>query len=109
MAWQRVCESDQLPEGLGLEIVHQGMVIALFRSEGQLFAIDGMCAHQGGPLARGKVANGCVTCPWHGWQYELGNGRNAATGKAMLRSYPVREDGLWILIDIDGSSPAAGF
>lgn len=99
MAWQRVCDSTELREGEGLEVLVDGNVIALFRSEGEVQAVDGMCAHQGGPLARGKVQNGCVTCPWHGWQYLLCNGHNAVTGKAMLRPYPAKDDGLSIFID----------
>jgi nitrite reductase (NADH) small subunit len=100
MAWRRVCDSQELREGEGLEVLVDGNVVAMFRSEGSVQAIDGMCAHQGGPLARGKVANGCVTCPWHGWQYLLLNGNNATTGKAMLRAYPAKDDGLSIFIDL---------
>lgn len=100
MAWRKVCESHQLLEGEGHEVIVDGNVIAMFRSEGEIHAIDGMCAHQGGPLYRGKVVNGCVTCPWHGWQYLLCNGHNAVTGKAMLRTYPTQDDGLSIFIDV---------
>jgi nitrite reductase/ring-hydroxylating ferredoxin subunit len=92
MAWHCVCESHALTEGQSIEIVIEGNVIAVFRSEGQLYAVDGMCAHQGGPLARGRIANGCVTCPWHGWQYLLHNGYNAVTCKPMLKTYSVREE-----------------
>ncbi|MDZ4850001.1 MAG: Rieske (2Fe-2S) protein [Pirellulaceae bacterium] len=100
MAWQRVCPSTQLSEGQAIEVVLDGNVIAIFRSEGVLSALDGMCAHQGGPLARGHVANGRVTCPWHGWQYELQNGNNAVTCKPMQRTYPVNEMDGWIQIEL---------
>lgn len=100
MTWQRVCDSHDLEEGGSLEIMINGEIIAVFRSEGALYAVDGMCAHQGGPLAKGKVANGCVTCPWHGWQYLLDSGNNAVTGKKMLRAYPTKEDGLSIFVDV---------
>ncbi len=99
MPWQKICESQVLPEGQSVETVINGNVIAVFRTEGQLYAVDGMCAHQGGPLARGRVANGCVTCPWHGWQYELSNGHNAVTCKPMLRVYQVDEVSGWILVE----------
>ena len=93
MPWQLVAESSRLPEGEALEVVVGQDVVAIFRHENQLYAIDGMCAHQGGPLAKGHVANGCVTCPWHGWQYELRNGFNAVTCRPMLRTFEVREEG----------------
>jgi nitrite reductase (NADH) small subunit len=99
MGWQRVCESNQLGEGASLEILHHGNVIAIYRHEGQLFAIDGICMHQGGPLAKGRLQDGTVTCPWHGWQYELASGNHAPTCKPMLKTYEIQEsDGL---IEID--------
>ena len=71
-------------------------VIALFRSEGQLFAMDGMCAHQGGPIAEGQLQHGCVTCPWHGWQYELASGIQTINRQPLQETFEVRE--------IDGKS-----
>jgi len=101
MTWHRVCESHELVEGQAIEVVVEGNVIAVFRSEGQVHALDGMCAHQGGPLARGRIANGCVTCPWHGWQYDLSNGYNAVTCKPMLRTYNVGEGSGSIQIELN--------
>ena len=66
-------------------------VIALFRSEGQLFAMDGMCAHQGGPIAEGQLQHGCVTCPWHGWQYELATGIQTINRQPLQETFEVRE------------------
>jgi nitrite reductase/ring-hydroxylating ferredoxin subunit len=100
MSWHRICESHSLPEGQAIEVVVGDCVIAIFRFEGRLSAVDGMCAHQGGPLARGRVANGCVTCPWHGWQYDLSNGYNAVTCKPMLRTFEVDESSGWIQIKL---------
>jgi nitrite reductase/ring-hydroxylating ferredoxin subunit/DMSO/TMAO reductase YedYZ heme-binding membrane subunit len=51
-----------------------GAPIAIFRHEGRLSAVSGVCAHQGGPLGEGRVLDGCVTCPWHGYQYRLEDG-----------------------------------
>ncbi len=48
--------------------------IAIFRHEGRLSAVLGVCAHQNGPLAEGRVVGGCITCPWHGFQYRLEDG-----------------------------------
>ena len=101
MAWHRVCASDELGEAQSVEVVLSGAVIAVFRTEGELSAIDGMCAHQGGPLARGRVSNGCVTCPWHGWQYDLRNGNNAVTCKPMLKTYGTEEHSGWIYIEVE--------
>jgi nitrite reductase/ring-hydroxylating ferredoxin subunit len=101
MAWLEVLDSQALKEGEGSEVLHHGNVIAVFRHEGRLYAVDGLCMHQGGPLARGKLANGTIQCPWHGWMYELETGNNAVTCQRMLRTYPVREIDGKIEIDLE--------
>lgn len=101
MAWLEVLDSQALKEGEGSEVLHHGNVIAVFRHEGRLYAVDGLCMHQGGPLARGKLANGTIQCPWHGWMYELATGNNAVTCQRMLRIYPVREIDGKIEIDLE--------
>ena len=75
-----------------------GRVLAIFQSEGQLFATDGMCAHQGGPLAAGTLDGDCITCPWHGWQYDVSSGCNLLTKKKMIDTFAVeqREDEVWV-------------
>ena len=104
MTWHPVAQAADIQEGESKEVVVSGEVIALFRHGNDWFALDGMCAHQGGPIARGSLADGCVTCPWHGWQYHLKNGNNATTGKAMLRSYPVRVADGRVEIDLGTNS-----
>jgi nitrite reductase/ring-hydroxylating ferredoxin subunit/DMSO/TMAO reductase YedYZ heme-binding membrane subunit len=49
--------------------------IAVFRHAGRLSAVSNLCAHQNGPLGEGRVIDGCITCPWHGYQYRLEDGR----------------------------------
>jgi nitrite reductase (NADH) small subunit len=101
MAWHEVLDSHTLAEGQGIEILYQGNVIAVFRHQGLVYALDGLCMHQGGPLARGKLADGTIQCPWHGWMYELETGKNAVTGQRMLRSYSVHEVDGKIAIDFE--------
>jgi len=91
MGYQKVADSNSLVEGQGIEVIWNGNIIAVFRDGGKLYAIDGVCMHQGGPLARGKLCEGRIQCPWHGWTYDLQTGNNAATCQPMLKTYPVRE------------------
>jgi nitrite reductase/ring-hydroxylating ferredoxin subunit len=100
MAWREVADSKDVAEGQGIEVVHEGNVIAIFRHRGEWFAIDGICMHQGGPLARGKLGDGTVTCPWHGWMYELRTGNNAVTCQHLLQTYPIQEVNGKIAIDL---------
>lgn len=83
--------SDAVTENAALEVVVEGQILALFRNEGQLFALDGMCSHQGGPIAEGTVEHGCVTCPWHGWQYELATGIQTINRQPLQETFATRE------------------
>ncbi|MFM8571179.1 MAG: Rieske (2Fe-2S) protein [Pirellula sp.] len=100
MTFQPVADSDSLVEGQGIEVIWQGNIIAVFRQGGSLYALDGTCMHQGGPLARGKLCQGTIQCPWHGWTYELATGNNTVTSQSMLKTYPVREQAGKIEIDL---------
>jgi nitrite reductase/ring-hydroxylating ferredoxin subunit/DMSO/TMAO reductase YedYZ heme-binding membrane subunit len=64
--------------------------IAVFRSDAGITAIDNRCAHQGGPLGEGRVIDGCITCPWHGWQYRAADGCAPPPFTEKLRTYQVR-------------------
>lgn len=90
MAWIHVCKVMDLPEAGGAEFVVAGRVVALFRQPQGVVALDGMCAHQGGPLAQGRLDGDCLTCPWHGWQYDVRSGCNQLTGKRMLDTFPTK-------------------
>lgn len=68
----------------------EGERIALVRAGGKLSAVHGVCAHQGGPLYEGRVIDGCLTCPWHGWQYRPGDGQSPPPFTERLPTYPVR-------------------
>lgn len=81
------------PEDFAFEALIGECVVAVFRHEGHWYAIDAMCAHQGGPLAQGLVRDGCVTCPWHGWQYDLATGIQTINRQPLQQSYPVRQTG----------------
>jgi nitrite reductase/ring-hydroxylating ferredoxin subunit len=98
--WTRVAEGDAIANETAIEVVVDGTILAIFRHNGQLYALDGMCAHQGGPLAEGTVAAGCVTCPWHGWQYELATGIQTINRQPLQKAFPVREVDGQIEVDI---------
>jgi nitrite reductase/ring-hydroxylating ferredoxin subunit/DMSO/TMAO reductase YedYZ heme-binding membrane subunit len=72
-----------------------GERIAVFRDGAQIGALTNLCAHQNGPLGEGRIIDGCVTCPWHGFQYKLENGCAPAPFTEKLATYPVRlKDGI---------------
>ena len=65
--------ADFVP-GRGRMVGVNGRHIALFRLDDGFFAIDNLCLHQAGPLCDGDIEDGVVTCPWHGWSYEIRSG-----------------------------------
>ena len=64
--------------------------IAVFRHAGGVSAVTNVCAHQGGPLGEGKVVDGCITCPWHGWQYKPRDGQSPPPFTEKIATYKVR-------------------
>ncbi|WP_182867468.1 Rieske (2Fe-2S) protein [Rhodopirellula sp. JC639] len=95
-AWIDVAGADQLAAGGAIEVVVGEHILAIFRADDSLYALDGLCAHQGGPIAKGElsktdVGKTCVTCPWHGWQYELASGIQTINRQPLQRTFPVRE------------------
>lgn len=91
LEWISIDMSDPLMDGQAKEVMIKGRVIAVFRHDGRLYAMDGMCAHQGGPVAEGIVEHGCVTCPWHGWQYELETGIQTVNRQPLQETFQIRE------------------
>jgi nitrite reductase/ring-hydroxylating ferredoxin subunit len=80
---------DQLPPGSAREFELDGRIIALFHANGRILAIDGICAHQGGPLAEGEVQNCRVSCPWHGWTFDLLSGQNTTNPRIRQQTFEI--------------------
>ena len=100
--WKRVASVGDCPVGSGCELIVDNRVIALFHVDGSFFALDGICPHQGGPLGKGRL-NGCVlTCPWHGWQFDVRTGQHQINPSLRHPSFPVKVEGDEVFVDLDG-------
>ena len=99
--WVRVAAIADCPPGRPVQVVAGGHVIALFNVDGEFHAIDGICAHQGGPLGKGTLDGSTVTCPWHGWQYDVRAGRHLLS-PITQRVFPVRIEGDDVLVAVQG-------
>jgi DMSO/TMAO reductase YedYZ heme-binding membrane subunit/nitrite reductase/ring-hydroxylating ferredoxin subunit len=64
-----VCDVDSIPEKRAVIVCLSKERVAVFRYDGKVSAISNVCQHQNGPLGEGRVIDGCLTCPWHGYQY----------------------------------------
>src|SRR5512145_1551097 len=83
-----------------------GKQIAFFHVEGQIYACNNRCPHEGYPLREGTVNGDCVlTCNWHGWKFDLRTGDNLFQGDR-LRLYPTRLENGTVMVDIADPPPA---
>ena len=64
-----VCEIAAIPDNRACIVSCGGERIAVFKYDGRVSAVSNVCQHQNGPLGEGKIIDGCITCPWHGYQY----------------------------------------
>jgi nitrite reductase (NADH) small subunit len=96
--WHKVASLADISPGTAHELTAGGRVIALFNVDGTLFAVDGICPHAGGPLGEGDLSGPVVTCPWHGWQFDVTTGCNALNPRIEQARFPVKIEGndVWV-------------
>jgi len=89
----RVIGTTDLQPGHGIVAEVKGKTLAVFNVDGVFHAIDNTCIHRGGPLGEGEIEGTIVTCPWHGWQYDVTTGTCVANPAAKVERYNVQVDG----------------
>src|SRR3977135_2492163 len=102
MAFVRVAKATDIAPGQIREIRLEGMTIAVANVEGQFHAISNTCLHRGGPLGQGSLQGNVVTCPWHGWSFDVTSGKVHHSQTVGVACYPVelRDDGLYVDISV---------
>ncbi len=91
---------DEIPKSVAIRKVLGGREIALFRMGDEVFAIDAVCPHRRGPLDSGDLdEEGIVTCPWHGWRFDIRTGKSP-THPGQVLTYPVRREGGRVIVSI---------
>ncbi len=85
-----VCEVDRIAEKCATVISLSGERVAVFRYDGKVSAISNACQHQNGPLGEGRIIDGCVTCPWHGYQYQPESGAAPPPFKEKIPTFRVK-------------------
>lgn len=89
-SWIDAGPADAVALGEVVEAVVGERIVAIANVDGQFHALDGICSHQGGPLGKGKLDGCTLTCPWHGWQYDVGSGRQKLSQSIRQASFAVR-------------------
>lgn len=96
----RVGTVDEFPPGTGRELAVGDLVLGLYNVDGHFYASDGICPHAGGPLGKGALDGSVVTCPWHGWQFDVTSGQHCLNAKVVQATFPVAVEGRDIFVEV---------
>jgi len=89
----KAADAGEVAPGTGKCVTVNGKEIALFNVGGVFHAIDNTCLHRGGPLGEGELDGTTVTCPWHGWQYNVTTGACLTKSDLQVGCYQVKVEG----------------
>lgn len=96
-----VCEADEVRPGRGTTVRAAGREIAVFNVDGEFYAIDAVCTHEGGPLGEGTLMGTTVSCPWHYAAFDVTTGDSLdPIAPCGVESHPVQEDDGRIMVEI---------
>ena len=101
MAKIRVADTEAVPEGKGIVVNAEGKQLAIFRYQGEFFALDETCPHRGGPLHEGPIQEGVVACPWHLWQFNLKTGLSPVNLLSKVQAYKTRVEGNDVFVEVN--------
>jgi nitrite reductase/ring-hydroxylating ferredoxin subunit len=89
-----VIKADELLENTVKSVTVVGRNILLIKQGGQVYAIASRCPHMGCSLATGKLKEYIITCPCHGWSFDIRNGQYQTNKAIVLATYECKvEDG----------------
>jgi len=97
--WVDACGVSEIPENRARIVCISGERVAIFKYDGKISAVSNVCQHQNGPLGEGKILNGCITCPWHGYQYLPDTGASPPPFVEKVPTFNARIENGRVLID----------
>jgi 3-phenylpropionate/trans-cinnamate dioxygenase ferredoxin component len=100
MPFHRAAKTADIPAGAIREFQVNGKSVAIACLEGKFFAINSICLHHGGPLGEGDLEGPIVSCPWHGWQYDVTTGKLIQQPETGVECYPTELRGDEIYVDL---------
>ena len=92
------CRVAEIPEKRARIVCLGGERVAIFRYDGKVSAVSNVCQHQNGPLGEGRIIDGCITCPWHGFQYDPADGASPPPFTERVPTFRVRLQGDRVLV-----------
>lgn len=103
--WVAVCHVSEIREGRARIAMVSGERVAVFRHQGRISCVSNVCQHQNGPLGEGRIVDGCITCPWHGYQYLPDTGQSPPPFTERIPTFNVRVQQGRILVDPSPNPP----
>jgi nitrite reductase/ring-hydroxylating ferredoxin subunit/DMSO/TMAO reductase YedYZ heme-binding membrane subunit len=101
----RACAVDEIKGDCARIVCLSGERVAIYRYDGRISAVSNVCQHQNGPLGEGKIVDGCITCPWHGYQYVPETGASPPPFTERIPTFNVRVDEGQVYIDPTPNPP----
>lgn len=99
MAFVRIGAAAEIPPGCGRAFPVGRFEVAVFNVGGAYYALENTCPHQGGPIADGWLEGAEVTCPWHGWCFDVRSGKMTLGDFARIARFAVERRGDDLYID----------
>jgi nitrite reductase/ring-hydroxylating ferredoxin subunit len=111
VAYKKVAVAGEadIPDGERKIVTVDNLSIGVFHHHGQWYALRNSCLHRGGPVCTGSLAGDTLTCPWHGFQYDVTNGQLLVDPAASLDTYAVFIEGGQVVLqvpEIGATAPA---
>lgn len=98
----RAASLDDIPEGRAIVVDVDGDSLALARVDGEVYCIDNICTHDGGPLGEGELDGTALECPRHGARFDVCTGRALSFPAVVpVNAYDVKIDGQDVLVDLE--------
>ncbi|MFB9841662.1 Rieske 2Fe-2S domain-containing protein [Mucilaginibacter ginsenosidivorans] len=99
--WVYVCEAGDIEDSRAKMAIVNNERVAVFKYGNKLSAVHNVCKHQNGPLGEGKIVDGCITCPWHGYQYQPGDGCAPPPFTEKLATYRLKLKGNSVYVNVN--------
>lgn len=96
--FRKIASTQDIAVGCGKVVQASQEVLALFNIDGKFYAIDNTCPHRGGPLGEGDLEGCVVTCPWHGWNFDVTTGCSQDIPDEKIKTYSCKVEGddVWV-------------
>ena len=105
MAFALAAKASDVPAGSIKDVQVGTTTVALANVGGKFYAISNTCLHRGGPLGQGVVEGSIVTCPWHGWQFDVTTGKVSQNDSVGVPCYATEIRGDEVFVDPDKNCP----